>query len=590
MSKIFISYRREDAPDAAGRIADRLIDHFGIGSIFFDIDTVPIGVDYRDHIDEVISSCDIVLVIIGDQWLSKDSDGVPFLHSDANWAHVEISAALKRGIPVVPVLVESAGLPEPEGLPESIRSLVFRNAVEVRTGRSFQGHVDRLIKEIDDYLQARRWQQEEFDQPANDNVEPGKFADTDKSGRPSHAEAENSREISETERSSTATKSSSTIAPDEGNVAEPKTWIFLSALLGAFVLESLPWDLMLPETDLNVPLWAWVVGKYAALFLSGWLAIPAISPRYRVLILFSIFGAMAGATVGWVLDGHAIFQIDLYLACILVMWAIFFIRDSVCAEQPAAVPTFYLMMMAILAGVFLEVRIEISDDLSSEFFASLYLVFILLCGVIGLVGDRRAVRTIGITIIVAACISEIAVYSDRLLEIDVGDWVFGWLFNFSLMGESLAILLLGWSLSARLWNSSPERLWLSSAAGLSGFAILGMLHTNAIIGEVSLAFPGSSTLTYCAIFASGWLYGRKAQSHAIAILVLFAAYTYWHVVWELAVAQDEEVLEEVVVTGARIRQGLNIVEVALLPVVAWLGEIFRRMWFAQDPHRMQERI
>ena len=75
MSKIFISYRRDDTSDAAGRIYDRLASHFGAESIFFDIDSVPLGIDFREHVDKVIAKCDVQLVIIGDACLGATPEG-----------------------------------------------------------------------------------------------------------------------------------------------------------------------------------------------------------------------------------------------------------------------------------------------------------------------------------------------------------------------------------------------------------------------------------------------------------------------------------------------------------------------------------
>ena len=73
MTDIFISYRREDVPDAAGRIFDRLSNHFGAESVFFDIDSVPLGIDFRKHVEAVIAQCDILLVIIGDNSAARSS-------------------------------------------------------------------------------------------------------------------------------------------------------------------------------------------------------------------------------------------------------------------------------------------------------------------------------------------------------------------------------------------------------------------------------------------------------------------------------------------------------------------------------------
>ena len=69
MTKLFISYRREDTEALTGRIYDRLVTHFGKESVFIDIDTIPAGVDFVEHLAKAVSQCDILLAMIGEQWL-----------------------------------------------------------------------------------------------------------------------------------------------------------------------------------------------------------------------------------------------------------------------------------------------------------------------------------------------------------------------------------------------------------------------------------------------------------------------------------------------------------------------------------------
>jgi hypothetical protein len=149
MPNVFISYRRNDNPDAAGRIYDRMVEHFGEQSVFFDIDSVPFGIDFRKHVDKVVSQCDIVLVVIGDHWLAKEDGKQTRLEDPADLVRMEIETALRRGIPVIPVPVGNANVPRESDLPEAIRDLAYRNAAEVRSGTAFRGHLDRLIRGIE---------------------------------------------------------------------------------------------------------------------------------------------------------------------------------------------------------------------------------------------------------------------------------------------------------------------------------------------------------------------------------------------------------------------------------------------------------
>src|ERR1700694_2435941 len=66
--KIFISYRRDDSADATGRLYDRLEQHYGAGEVFIDVDTIPLGMDFRKHLSDAVSQCDVLLAIIGERW------------------------------------------------------------------------------------------------------------------------------------------------------------------------------------------------------------------------------------------------------------------------------------------------------------------------------------------------------------------------------------------------------------------------------------------------------------------------------------------------------------------------------------------
>jgi hypothetical protein len=60
---IFISYRREDSADVTGRIYDRLVGVFGREAIFKDVDSIPLGVDFRKHLDKEVSRCQVLLAV-----------------------------------------------------------------------------------------------------------------------------------------------------------------------------------------------------------------------------------------------------------------------------------------------------------------------------------------------------------------------------------------------------------------------------------------------------------------------------------------------------------------------------------------------
>jgi len=143
---VFLSYRREDSISIAGRIRDRLANQFGADHVFFDIDAIPFGVDFRDHIDRMMTECDVVLVVIGRRWVDAvDEHGQRRLDQAGDFVRLEIEAALRREIPVVPLLVDGATIPQPNQLPESLTDLAYRNGTQVRYDPDFHTDIDRLL-------------------------------------------------------------------------------------------------------------------------------------------------------------------------------------------------------------------------------------------------------------------------------------------------------------------------------------------------------------------------------------------------------------------------------------------------------------
>lgn len=147
---IFISYRRDDSREITGRICDRLNDKFGKETIFRDVDSIPAGVDFRDHIEKTIDRCSALVAIIGNTWLkAKNSKGERRLGLADDPLSLEIEAALNKNIPVIPVLVKGATMPDPDELPEPIRPLAYRNAIIIPVEPYFHAGVDRLIDELE---------------------------------------------------------------------------------------------------------------------------------------------------------------------------------------------------------------------------------------------------------------------------------------------------------------------------------------------------------------------------------------------------------------------------------------------------------
>jgi len=147
-SGIFISYRRDDTRQAAGRLADDLADEFGRERIFRDIERIEIGVDFAQALEQALAQCQLMLVLIGQRWTDiADASGKRRLDQPGDWIRSEIATALKRNIRVVPVLVDGARLPTESELPEELRPLLRRQAFAIEDGR-WRSDVGRLVEAL----------------------------------------------------------------------------------------------------------------------------------------------------------------------------------------------------------------------------------------------------------------------------------------------------------------------------------------------------------------------------------------------------------------------------------------------------------
>ncbi len=161
MPKVFISYRRQDSAEVTKRLQGRLQNQFESGSVFYDIDSIPPGVDFRNRLSGAVEQSDALLAVIGARWLDAaytegPKQGARRLEDPDDYVRIEIEAALSLGVPVIPVLVDGASMPTGAALPSGMQELAYRNAAEVRLGPEFNVYVDRLIHSLKDLIKDQQ--------------------------------------------------------------------------------------------------------------------------------------------------------------------------------------------------------------------------------------------------------------------------------------------------------------------------------------------------------------------------------------------------------------------------------------------------
>jgi TIR domain len=164
--RIFISYRREETAYPAGWLYDRLAEHFGADQVFKDVDSIQLGDDFVEVITRAVGSCDVLLALIGEEWLTiTDAHGRRRLDNPDDFVRLEIEAALSRRVRVIPILVDGARMPRADELPDSLAALVRRQALELSPVR-FDSDTSRLLKVLDRTLaEVRATQQDAASMP-----------------------------------------------------------------------------------------------------------------------------------------------------------------------------------------------------------------------------------------------------------------------------------------------------------------------------------------------------------------------------------------------------------------------------------------
>ena len=124
--RVFISYRRSDAPSASRQLAEALKLRFGSEEVFFDTRDVSAGSEWRRAAVQRVREADLVLAVIGPHWLAVTEHRLwrnKLDPSIEDFVRLEIETAFRHGRVVVPVLVDDAEMPPRETLPRPFRPL-----------------------------------------------------------------------------------------------------------------------------------------------------------------------------------------------------------------------------------------------------------------------------------------------------------------------------------------------------------------------------------------------------------------------------------------------------------------------------------
>jgi chemotaxis protein histidine kinase CheA len=143
--KIFVNYRRDDERAVAARVRDRLAQTFGEANVFMDVDNLLAGQRFDRELEKALEQTDVFVTVIGPRWLDllkeRQSSG------ERDYVHEEIAGALRRGVTVIPLLVERTPLPRADTLPEDIQELVLHQKHDV-THEQFGRDVVGLVEAI----------------------------------------------------------------------------------------------------------------------------------------------------------------------------------------------------------------------------------------------------------------------------------------------------------------------------------------------------------------------------------------------------------------------------------------------------------
>ena len=153
--RIFVSYRRNDSDYVTDDLCRRLKKQYGRCSVFKDTEAIPLGVHFKKRLNEVLENCEVLLVVIGRDWLMRGQDSsTPRIKEGGDYVRAEIETALSRSIPIIPILVRDASMPRINELPTSLQDLHYQNGLSMRRDRDFDTDFERLVARLTKILRT----------------------------------------------------------------------------------------------------------------------------------------------------------------------------------------------------------------------------------------------------------------------------------------------------------------------------------------------------------------------------------------------------------------------------------------------------
>jgi hypothetical protein len=147
---IFISYRRDDSSGHVGRLYDALSAHFGRKRLFFDIDHIAPGQDFVQVLEDSLNQSSVMIVVMGKRWAGTGKIGARRIDDPGDFVRLEVASGLRRGggLRLIPALIQGAKMPGPAALPDDLKELSRRNAIEMSDLR-WHEDVERLIASLE---------------------------------------------------------------------------------------------------------------------------------------------------------------------------------------------------------------------------------------------------------------------------------------------------------------------------------------------------------------------------------------------------------------------------------------------------------